>query len=330
VSGAPRGTIVQRVRATLLAAASRLLVILPEGPVDAIGERLGILVLRRSPAAARARRNLDRVVRYLVATGRADARVVAAAADPAAFDALLDDVFAQAARYYLDMMRLPARTAADLDRRLVVETPEAVGLAFGPEAPGIFSGLHFGAVEFPAIFAVVKSGRHIVAPMETLGDPAMQAWIRRTRASVGVDIVGLRGARKALLGALAEGRHVGMVADRNVAGGTIDVEFFGAPAPIPMGPALLGLESGRPVWIAAVRRTGGGRYAGRLTALPIPEGGSRRERIEAGTRAAARIMEAEIAVAPTQWWSLLEPIWPDLDPVARRGSGTLEHEAAPA
>lgn len=330
MTAAARGTRRQRIRAWFLALASRLLILLPEGPVDAIGERLALLALRRGSKAERGRRNLDRVVRHLVATGRASDAVARAATDPAAFEALLDDVLRQVARYYLDMMRLPARTPADIDRRLVIETPEAVARAFGPEAPGIFSGLHFGAVEFPAILAHVKSGRTIVAPMETIGDPAMQAWLHRTRASVGVEIVGLRGARRALLAALADGRHVGLVADRNVAGGTLDVEFFGAPAPLPMAPPLLSVESGRPVWIAAVRRTGGGRYAGRLIELPIPVEGTRRERVEAGARAAARIMEAEIALAPAQWWSLLEPIWPDLDPIARRGSGTMDHEAVPA
>jgi len=326
-----RGTPKQRLRAGALAALSRILIALPEAPVDRIGERLGVWSIRRSPErTARARRNLERTVGHLARAGLGGEVVARAATDPGALEALLDDVFRQAARYYLDMARLPARTAKDLDRRLVVETPEVVERAFTAEPPGIFIGMHFGAVEFPALMAVVRSGRTIVAPMETLGDPAMQAWIRRTRASVGVEIVTLRGARRALLGALAEGRHVGIVADRNVAGGTIDVEFFGATAPMPMAPALLAVESGRPLWVAAVRRIGGGRYAGRLVPIDLPTEGTRRERVEAGTRAVARAMEGEIAVAPAQWWSMLEPIWPDLDPSARHGSGKLEPETGAA
>jgi hypothetical protein len=39
-------------------------------------------------------------------------------------------------------------------------------------------------------------------------------------------------------------------------------------------------------------------------------------------------MEAAIAVAPEQWWSLLAPIWPDLDPRAATGTGHLERETA--
>jgi len=35
-----------------------------------------------------------------------------------------------------------------------------------------------------------------------------------------------------------------------------------------------------------------------------------------------------IADAPEQWWSLLAPIWPDLDPRAATGTGRLETEVA--
>jgi hypothetical protein len=35
-------------------------------------------------------------------------------------------------------------------------------------------------------------------------------------------------------------------------------------------------------------------------------------------------MEESIAEAPEQWWSAFSPIWPDLDPAAREGSGHLE------
>ena len=102
--------------------------------------------------------------------------------------------------------------------------------AFGVPGPLLFVAMHFGAVEYPALFAVARTGRHVTAPMETLGDPALQAWLVRTRGSVGVDIVTLREARRALTGVLAAGGTVGLVADRNVAGGTVDVPFFGATA----------------------------------------------------------------------------------------------------
>jgi lauroyl/myristoyl acyltransferase len=324
-----RGTIGQRTRARVLDLLARLLIAIPEAPVDALGETVGELWYRLAPQrAARARRNYERVVEHLTERGIASATTRAAATDPAALERLVRRAFRQAVRYYLDMMRLPGRSLAELDTRLVVETPDTVEDAFGHPGPRVFTSMHFGAVEFPALFAVARTGERVTAPMETLDDPALQAWIQRTRSSVGVELVSLRDARRALTAAMDQGRTVGMVVDRNVAGGTVDVPFFGATAPLPMGPALLAMERGLPIWLASVRRGPGRRYYGQLRRVDLPSEGNRRARLTGGMTALARAMEDAIAVAPEQWWSIFFPIWPDLDPEARAGTGHLEPEAA--
>lgn len=328
MSGPDRATLGQRLRVRALALAVRLLAALPGGPVDALAEAAGEVWYRVAPRrASLTRRNLERVTRALAARGIGDSRVVAAATDPAALERLVRAAFRQAVRYYLDLARLPYDDPRDVERRLLVETPETMARAVGPDAPAIFVGMHFGAVEYPARLVAARGGRSIIAPMETIADPALQAWMKRTRATVGVEIVGLRNARRALAAGLAAGRPAGLVADRHVAGGSIDVPFFGVPAPMPLGPALLAVESGRPIYLGAVRRLGGGRYAGRLYPVPVATEGDRRDRITATLATLARAMEEAIAIAPEQWWSLLLPIWPDLDPRAVAGTGRLEPEA---
>ena len=327
--GAARGSAIQRLRARLVAAFSRLVAILPEGPVDATAGLVGDAWYRLAGGrAALGRRNLQRVVRFLDANDLGSPAVRAAARDGGDLERLLRSTFRETVRYYLDVARLPSRRPADLDRRLHVETAPAVDRAFGPDAPVVLAAMHFGEVEFPAMLAVRRSGQPIRAPMETLDDPPLQDWIRRSRSSVGVEVVPLRNARKSLLEALAGGRSVGLVADRNVAGGVVNVTFFGATAPLPMGPALLAVESGRPLYLAAVRRAGGGRYRGALQPVEVAAAGTRRARIETTMRNLATAMERAIAAAPDQWWSLLSPIWPDLDPRAATGTGRLEPEAA--
>ncbi|MEW5990078.1 MAG: lysophospholipid acyltransferase family protein [Chloroflexota bacterium] len=325
----PRATVGQRFRARVVAAVARLLVALPERPVDALAAAVGEAWYRLAPErAARARRNFRRVAEHLVSRDLGGARIRAAATDDRALERVVRLAFGHAVRYYLDMARLPGRSAADFERRLIVETPDTVMDAFGKPGPMVFVAMHFGAVEAPALFAVARTGSPVTAPMETLDDPALQAWIARTRASVGVDLVTLRDARRALTEALDQGRVVGMVADRNVAGGTVDVPFFGATAPLPMGPGLLAVERGLPIWVAAVRRAHGGRYRGQLRRVDIPVEGSRRARVRAAMIGVAGAMEEAIAEAPEQWWSAFAPIWPDLDPEAREGTGRLEPELA--
>ena len=66
----PEATVRQRVRARLVAFAASLLVVLPEGPINAIGDAAGLLWYRVAPArAVRARQNLRRVAQHLVHRG---------------------------------------------------------------------------------------------------------------------------------------------------------------------------------------------------------------------------------------------------------------------
>jgi lauroyl/myristoyl acyltransferase len=326
---ADRGTIRQRIRARLVAAAARLLMALPERPIDALADAVGELWYRTAPdRAERARRNFRRVGEGLVARGLGAARIRAAVTDDRALERVVRSAFRHAVHVYLDMARLPGRSAADLEHKLIVETPEAVEQAFSVPGPLLFVSMHFGAVEYPALYLAARTGTNVTAPMETLDDPALQAWIVRSRGSAGIDFVTLRDARRALTSALKRGGTVGMVADRNVAGGTIDVPFFGAQAPLPMGPGLLAIEHGLPIWVAAVRRSSGGQYRGQLRRVDLPTEGSRRARLGAAMAGMARAMEEAIAEAPEQWWAAFSPIWPDLDPEAREGTGRLEPEVA--
>ncbi len=301
------------IRTRGLIAASWLACHLPEGPLVRLAELAGDAWYHLAPArAAQARRNLRRVSCALAADGRGTAAARAAADDPRALERLVRAAFRHGARYYLEVARTPSLTAQEIDRRLVVETPEVVAEAFGRGGPVIFVGLHFGAIELPALFLASRVGG-AVAPMETVLDEDLQDFFVRTRGAAGVRIVGLREARRELLGALRDGMSVGLVGDRDLTGGGLPIPFFGAPATLPLGPALLAVESGAPLYVVGVRRTGRTRYRGGLEAVPVPAVGTRRERVIAATTALAAAFERTVATAPEQWWAVFFPIWPDLE-----------------
>jgi KDO2-lipid IV(A) lauroyltransferase len=312
-----RATLAQRARAGVLAVLSGLACRLPEGPQVALAELAGRLWYRVAPArAARARRNLQRVVDHLVASGRADARVRAAAGDPRRLEGLVRSAFRHNARYYLEVLRAPALSAEWFEERLVVETPDVVAAAFADERPKVFISGHLGPIEMPGLYLARRSERPIVAPMEAVDDPALQAWFVRTRSAFGVRIVGLREARRELAAALRRGESVGVVADRDISGGGIEVPLFGAPAPLPIGPALLATESGARLFVAGVWRVGRRTYRGRLIEVEVVREGSRRERIAGTLASEAAAFETLIANAPDQWSAIFFPIWPDLEAAA--------------
>lgn len=320
-AAAGRGTLVQRLRAGALTVVSGLACRLPEGPQVALAELAGRLWYRAAPArAARARGNLRRIVAHLVATGAADARTQAADADPRALERLVRSAFVHNARYYLEVLRAPALSASWFESRLTVETPELVTEVFADDAPKVFISGHLGPIEMPGLYLAERSPRPIVAPMETVDDPALQAWFVRTRAAFGVRIVSLREARRELSAALARGESVGLVADRDVNRGGIEVPLFGAPAPLPIGPALLATESGARLFAAGVWRIGRRGYRGRLEEVPVVREGPRRQRIAGTLAAEAAAFERMIAKAPDQWSAIFFPIWPDLEAPAGGGS----------
>lgn len=317
-----RGTVVQRIRAAALSAVSWLACRLPEGPQIAIADLIGRVSYRASPAqAARARRNLGRVVGYLVTTDLADDRIQAAAHDPHALERLVRAAFRNRARYYLEILRAPGLDGRIFDERLVVENPELVETALAGDRRAIFISGHLGPIELPGLYLAQHSGRRITAPMETLGDPALQRWFERTRSTFGVRIIGLREARRELMAELRSGESVGLVADRDISGGGIEVPLFGSPAPLPVGPAFLATESDAPLYLAGIWRVGRRGYRGRLEEIPVTREGGRRERIVGTLEAEARGFERMIANAPEQWLAVLFPIWPDLEAEAARGVG---------
>lgn len=275
---------------------------------DLVGEGWYRLAPRR---AEQARQNLRRVCGWLAAESLGPPRARLAATDPAALERLVRLAFRHAARYYLEVARVPAWTPAFIADRMQIETPDVVERAFAG-GPMIFIAPHFGSVELPGLYLAARShGRTPVAPMETLGDPAVQRYFIRTRGAMGIRIVGVGEARRELLAALRAGDPVGLVADRDLTGGGIATRFFGAPARLPAGPALLAIQSGAPLYATAVRRTGPGRWVGRLEEIPVPPDGTLRTRVEAVLAAEARAFERAIAAAPEQWWAVFFPIWTD-------------------
>ncbi len=308
-----RATALQRLRAGGIRLLAVALALLPQGIAEAIAEATGEAYYRLTPSrAAQARRNLARVAAYCASTGAGSERAWAAATDPAALERLVRAAFRNLALIYLQMLRGPGAVRREL-ATIEVETPDALAAALARGAPAIFVGMHFGSIDLPATFLAQQFGRPTTAPVETLGDPALQALFTSMRRPMGARLVSLDRARGELRAALDRGEIVGIVADRDIAGGGVATTLFGAPAPFPAGPAILALETGLPVYAASVRRLPEGRWAGRVEILPEPPGGAFRDRAEAFLAAEAAAFERQIAVAPEQWWAVFHPIWPDLE-----------------
>ncbi|HEY4189494.1 MAG TPA: hypothetical protein VGM28_03655, partial [Candidatus Limnocylindrales bacterium] len=296
-------------RGSLIMAGAWLASHLPERPLVAGAESAGELWYRFAPARRdQARANLARVCEGLASTGRGTPAARRAATDPDALERLVRAAFRHAARYYLEVARAEAYTVETALARIDVDDLDDVRAMLVSGDPIVIVGMHYGAIELPVVLVSDLVGHSVTAPMEAVPDPGLQHWFVTSRGRVGVNAVPIADSRRTLLRALRRGESVGLVADRDLTHTGIDVPFFGHPAPIPAGPALLAVETGCPIYVGSVRRTAHGRYRARLFPVPTPETGSRREKIVGLTNAIAVAFESLLADGPEQWWGAFHPI----------------------
>jgi KDO2-lipid IV(A) lauroyltransferase len=310
MAAARRPTLGQRLTAGALIAFVQLLRRLPDGFVYRVAWSVG----RALPWVMRGRRrlvrdNLSWVVRWLDANG------LRQGSERRHLDQLVLDAFGHWVVGYAEAAIAPRYTADELRARVRLETPELVERALAPAGPGepgrLYVSLHLGSLDLAGVFAARLGALPVVAPMETVSNPALAAYFQRTRTELGVQPIPAAGAAPALRAALGQGKAVGLVADRVVTGQGARVDLFGAPARLPVGPALLAVESGAPLYVLAMRREALGRWVGRIELIRPPAEGAKRERIEAVLEQQARTFERMVADAPEQWWTLLFPIWED-------------------
>ncbi len=310
-------------RARTVVAASWLACRLPERPLLAVADLAGDLAYRLAPERRRrARRNLARIAGWLAEHDLGTPEARAAAHDGAALNRLVHEAFRHSARYYVQLARAPMVDAAYLERRLVIADRENVEAVLTAPGGKLFVGMHLGWFELPALIAVALTGRPAIVPSETLADPDMQAYMVSTREALGLRLIGLAEARRMLAQALRDGETVGLLGDRDITGGGIETELFGAQAPLAAGPALLALETGVTPNVFGVWRDAAGVYQASMEVVPLPAEGTRRERVNAFLAAEARAFERHIAAAPAQWLAVFHPIWPDLETSTDRSNPT--------
>lgn len=321
----------QRVTAVGLRAGVSLLRALPDRLVFQAAYTAGTgLSLVMAERRAEVRSNLRQVCLGLVDARLASQRVRRAATDERALERMVRRSFGNWVQGYAESAVIPAYSAGEMQGRIAAVHDPALEAALSPLAPGppgrIFISAHFGTVELAGFYAVGVAGMRLSAPMETVADPALQAYFEQTRGARGISLVPIRGASVPLRGALQKGEAIALVADRVIAGSGMPVRLLGAITRLPLGPAVLALESGAPCFVVGMRRIGWGRWTPYVELLETPASGTLRERITALLDAQARAFERMVALAPEQWWTTHFPIWTG-GPAPARPVPTMEAAA---
>jgi phosphatidylinositol dimannoside acyltransferase len=255
----------------------------------------GLAVRRNSRGVARLRENLRRVV------GEED------------LERLVRRGMRSYMRYYLEAFRLPSMSRREIlsGFRLYGEEMLADDVATGRGA--IVALPHGGNWDIAGAW-VAERGWPIVAVAERLRPEGLYRRFVEFREGLGMEIIPLTGTEKPPLDLLVErlekGYVVALLADRDLPGRGVEVEFFGARTTMPAGPALLALRSGAPLYAVDMWYDKDGARA-RLNGpmpMPDPESGSLTERVRTVTQAMARQFEAGIRRYPEDW-HMLQRMW---------------------
>jgi KDO2-lipid IV(A) lauroyltransferase len=267
--------------------------LLPERWDIALGETIAQGLGRRAHAA---RANLADNLRHVLA-----------APDSTLSEELLEEFVDRGFRgyghYWAEGAKLPAMARSTVSGRFTI----AEGLehlhAAKERGRGVIVALpHIGSWEWGGAY-LDSIGLTMTAVAEELEPPELFAWFKKKREAMGIRVEALNErAGTILLSTLREGKVVGLLCDRDIQGGGIEVEFFGEGVTMPAGPATLALRTGATL-VAAACYTGPGRDHHAVVTPPIDTTRTARLRQDVArvTQDLARELEGLIRRAPEQW-----------------------------
>ncbi len=156
------------------------------------------------------------------------------------------------------------------------------------------------------------NGIQLVTVAERLKPEKLFLKFLEYRQAMGMEVLPLDGrVLDTLTDRLNDGALVALVADRDLSRSGIDVEFFGGPARMPAGPALLALRTKAPLITAYVSYTETGIHID-FNNVVLPTSGSDTEKVEEIVQMTAKYFERGISDNPEDW-HMLQRIWIDGD-----------------
>ena len=209
------------------------------------------------------------------------------------------------ARYWMEVFRLPVITREQvLARTASIGDAEKTAFAQIDAGRGVIFALpHMGNWEVAGVWIIARGAGKFTTVAERLKPESVYLRFLAFRESLGFEVLPATGGNSRF-GVLAQrlraGGMVCLLADRDVTGGGIEVEFFGQKARMMGGAAALAIQTG-----AALLHI--------HPEIPVPANGGRRDKVAVMTQQLARVFEAGVAAHPADWHMLQRVFSADFD-----------------
>lgn len=227
-------------------------------------------------------------------------------------------------RYWMESFRLPAWSAERIGDGLELDAAHHLTDGIASDRGVILTLPHLANWDLAGAWLTTHLGAPFTTVAERLRPESLYDRFVAYREGLGMEVLAHDGASAfgTLARRLRAGGLVCLVADRDLSASGVEVKFFGESARMPAGPAMLALQTGALLLPATLWYDGPALMRGRVhPPLTPPESGTRREKAQAMTQAAADVFADGIARHP-QDWHMLQRLWTgDLEPGPKPGTG---------
>ncbi|MDU0301360.1 phosphatidylinositol mannoside acyltransferase [Streptomyces sp. PAL114] len=224
-------------------------------------------------------------------------------------------------RYWMESFRLPAWSPARIADSF--HPKDLHHLSDGMEAgKGVVLALpHLANWDLAGAWVTTQLGIPFTTVAERLKPETLYDRFVAYREGLGMEVLPHSGgsAFGTLARRLRDGGLVCLVADRDLSSSGVEVDFFGSPARMPAGPALLAQQTGARLLPVTLWYDDSPVMRGRVHApVAVPASGTRAEKTSVMTQALADAFATGIADHPEDW-HMLQRLWTeDLDPATAR------------
>lgn len=226
-------------------------------------------------------------------------------------DLLVIDAMRSYMRYWCDTFRLPDWSDQRILETTTVTNEHLLTDAIAAKTGVIVAVPHAGNWDHAGAYFCAK-GIRLVTVAERLKPEKLFLKFLAYRQAMGMEVLPLDGrVLNTLEERLNEGALVALVSDRDLSRSGIEIEFFGAPARMPAGPALLALRTKAPLITAFVSYTDNGVHI-EFRNVVLPSAGDERSKVQEIVQMTAQYFQDGISEKP-QDWHMLQRIWVDGD-----------------
>lgn len=204
------------------------------------------------------------------------------------------------ARAMMDSLRADLLSDDELQQAVVIDDWKGLDVLLAQNQPVLIASAHLGSWEL--LGEVMARRGYVISAIVRPLSGAFNAWLMRSRAKAGIELIMQRGAMQRILDALKRGRAVVQLLDQSLSSRhAVWVPFFGRPASTSPALSLAAWKTGAPVYVVLSVRRNEQLHMVVEGPVEVPKIGTRADWVRAHVTELSQILEKYVRQCPEQW-----------------------------